>query len=173
MNRTVIFYGLQPRWTGWDRLFKIYALPDAIAGAYIAGQVYDEASGRAQLIAPAGILGLFMVPWVRRMVRRRQEREASYASLDPGSDEFLAVDSRNFVIERADVEHVTIRRRRALWTWGATNSGTIEFALWGGVKRRFILIGEQDTDGVARALHDSFGSDSVTDEGASKRIAEA
>jgi hypothetical protein len=36
------FYGLEPRWFRWDRLYEVYILGDRITGAYLAGQVYDE-----------------------------------------------------------------------------------------------------------------------------------
>jgi len=56
------FYGLEPRWFGSDRLFKVFGLPDGICGAYLAGQVYDEESGHLQLVAPAGLLGPLPLP---------------------------------------------------------------------------------------------------------------
>src|SRR5262249_13067319 len=117
------FYGLQPRWMGWDRLFKIYVLGGSIAGAYLAGQGYDGASGRLRLVGPAGIAAPLLALWVRRIVRRRVERETRYGSLTPASAEFLDADSRNFVWQSDEIERATVSRKRSLWTAGVPNSG--------------------------------------------------
>jgi hypothetical protein len=40
------FYGLQACWFRPDRLFKIYVSTDVLAGAYVAGQLYDGAAAQ-------------------------------------------------------------------------------------------------------------------------------
>ncbi len=140
------FYGLQPRWTHWDRLFKLYMLADSIAAAYVSGQVYDEESGKTQLVRPGQIAGPLAALWVRRIVRKRAERESRYESLLPGSREFFAADRRNFSIKGADIERILLSSRRAFWTLGAANSGSIQFDFWSGKKMRLILVDEQNID---------------------------
>ena len=92
------------------------------------------------------------------MVRRRTEHEALYDGLAPGSDEFLAADSRNFVIHRTEIDRVVIRRRKAFWTMGAGNSGSIEIILWSGRKQKYVLVGDQDVNVIEGLLTSSLGS---------------
>ena len=54
MAEAGFFDGLEPRWLGWDHQFRVYVLPDAIAATYLAGQVYDQPSGRVLAAAPTG-----------------------------------------------------------------------------------------------------------------------
>jgi hypothetical protein len=155
------FYGLEARWLSWDRFYKIHVLDDRIVGAYLAGQVYDEVSGRVQLIGPAGLLGPLMALWVRRIVRGRVEREAQCDGLDPKSLEFQERDRRNFVWPRDDIEQVVLSRRRALWTGGAPNSGSFQVALRFGGKRQFVVVGDQNIDDAERAFARLLGTDRV------------
>lgn len=150
-------YGLQPRWFGNDRLFKVFVLPDAVCGACVAGQLHDEQSAHMQLVAPAGCLGFLFLPIVRRAVRRRQEREEFYDTITPGSDEFVDADGRNFVIRRGEATQISVTSRQSLWTAGARNSGKLEIVLTGGRKRRFVLVGNQDADQVEELLSRSLG----------------
>src|SRR5262245_47070199 len=136
------FYGLQPSWFSWDRLYKVFLTPSALCGAYIAGQVYDEDSGNRQLVMPAQGLGLLFIPWVRRMVRQRREREASYEGLDPLGPEFLEMDRRNFRLEAEEIQRVVLSDKRSLM-WAPDSCGALVFHGWDGRKRKFILIGQQ------------------------------
>jgi hypothetical protein len=155
------FYGLQPRWLSWDRLFKLHVVVDTVAGAYVGGQIYDDASGMTQLVGPAQAAGPLMALWVRRIVRRRSEREARYESLIPGSAEFLAVDRRNFALRGADIERVIISSKRSLWTVGAHNSGSIRFVLWSGTQWRFLLVNHQDVAWINQVLAAALGKNRV------------
>ena len=137
------------RWarrTMQDRFYRIYVSDKLLAGAYVAGQFYDERSARLQLQQAA----LFFGPFVRRCLIRRQEREAFYDSSDPFSPPFLEHDQRNFQIERMVVARTRLRRRRSLWT--PINAGVLELELLDGSIRRFILAGEQHADDVLELL---------------------
>jgi hypothetical protein len=160
VSHVPFFYGLQPRWCSWDRLYKLHLAPDGVAGAYLSGQVYDDASG-GQLVAPAQALGPLMAMWVRRILRKRAEREDRYESLITGSPEFLAADERNFLLKYADVERVMLSAKRARWTAGLPNSGSIRFHLWTGQQRRFILIGAQDVARLEELLVGALGRKQV------------
>jgi hypothetical protein len=158
MSRAV-FYGLQGRWTGFDRLFKLFVTRDGIAGAYVAGQVYDEASGAAQLVNPARVAGPLMAMWVRRLIRKRAERELMYDAIQPGSAEFMAADSRNFLLNKSDIEQAVLKSKRSLWA--SVNCGTVTFQLWSGKRLKFVLAGEQDLTQIERTLIDALGKDQV------------
>lgn len=136
------FYGLQPRWLRWDRLYRVYAGGGMLAGAYVAGQVYDGPSAAAQLQQ----VGPLVRPLVRRRFARRRQREALYDSVSPFGPELLAHDPRNFQLPRADVARTRFRRNRSLWT--PFNVGSVEFHLGDGRRWRFILVGDQDPDAV-------------------------
>jgi hypothetical protein len=159
---TASFYGLQPKWTSWDRLYKLFVLPKGLAGAYVAGQVYDETSGRIQLVRPAGLLGPLMALWVKRIVQRRAEREERYNRILPGSPEFLAADPRNFVLPVDVVERATISCRRSLWVMGTNKGGSVELALYSGTRLRFLLVNDQDPVQAAGLLVELLGPSRVS-----------
>lgn len=139
-------YGLDARWLNWDRLYKIYVATDCLCGAYIAGQVYDQDSATANL---QNFCLLFRRS-VNRSFQRREDREARYEGMDPTSREFLAQDNRNFHIRRREVIDITVNRRRSLWT--PNNIGIVNIELRDGKLRRFILVGDQDADAIAKTL---------------------
>src|SRR5262249_50669798 len=105
------FYGLQRRWLSSDRLYRVYVCDKMLAGAYIAGQLYDEQSAALQLQQ----LALFLRPLVWRRLEQRRERETLYDSVDPFGPSLLGHDQRNFQIVRSDVARTRFRRNRSLW----------------------------------------------------------
>jgi hypothetical protein len=108
-----------------------------LAGAYVAGQLYDESSAALQLQATA----LIFWPLVRKWLAQRRERELMYDSLDPFDPALLTLDERNFQIVRTDVARTWFRRNRS--RWAAFNVGVVELELLGGTRRRLILAGNQ------------------------------
>ena len=157
MSKWPHFYGLQPRWFGPDRLFKVFTLNDSISAGRVAGQFWDERSAHLQLVVSTGILGVFALPLVPWLMRRRREREAFYDSLDPGSTEFISADSQNYMIHRSEVHSVVVRRRRSLWTGGIPNAGSVDIHLIDGSRKRLILLGDQDRTAVEAQLTGSLG----------------
>jgi hypothetical protein len=139
---TRFFYGLQPRWLSWDRLYRVYVCDRMLAGAYVAGQFYDEPSAAIQL----QLLGLFLRPLVRRWLAQRQEREAMYDVADPFDPSLLNYDRRNFQVPRSEVTRTRFRRNRSLWT--AFNVGVVELELVDSTRMRFLLVGDQQPDEV-------------------------
>jgi hypothetical protein len=140
------FYGLQPCWWSADGLYKVYVSTEMLAGAYIAGQFYDEDVAALQLQQAT----LFFAPLIRRWLKRRSEREAHYSSADPFSAEFLECDRRNFHIQRTNVLYIRLLRRRALWT--PFNAGSVEVKLVDGPARRLILVNDQNADEILGLL---------------------
>src|SRR5438552_2612753 len=94
-----IFYAIQPRWLGADRLFKVFVSPLRLAFAYVAGQVYDQRSAAVQLQQ----LNLLLSPLVRRWLKRRDKREERYAAETVFAPGFLTLDERNFYVEKREV----------------------------------------------------------------------
>ncbi len=140
------FYGLQSNWW-WDRLYRIYVSDKMLAGAYIAGQIYDEQSAAIQLQKA----DLFFRPLVRRWLAQRQEREALYDAVDPFSRLLLHHDLRNFQIWRSDVARTRFRRNPSLWTL-CGNVGAVELKLRDGKTWLFILVGDQQPDEILRIM---------------------
>lgn len=140
------FHGLQPRWTRFDRLYRVYVSKQSLAGAYIAGQIQDEDTAviMFQHFTP------LLYPWIQRILDRRRERESLYDSIDPFSTRFLELDPRNFRIAREDVVRSRFNRNRSIWT--PLNSGVVMIELIDGRVRRFILVGEQATDDVLELM---------------------
>jgi hypothetical protein len=140
------FYGLQPHWLSPDRLYRIYIGDRIIAGAYVAGQFYDHQSATVQLQQ----LGWILRPMIRRLMARRQDREACYDALDPFDPSFLDHDPRNFHFMRTDIARTRFRRNRSYWT--PFNVGVVEFELLDGMNRRFILAGDQQPESVLEIM---------------------
>lgn len=80
------FYGLEPRWGRPNRLFKIFAAPGALHGAWVPGQA------------------------------RGEEPYAGGVVLTPDSPDFLAADRRNFVLRSDDVRCVIVMDRASGFT---------------------------------------------------------
>lgn len=150
MNQCPTFYGLDPRWFTWDRLYRIYVTSDRLCGAYVAGQIYDERSASIQLQSSY----LFLRGRVQRSLQRRKDREERYDTMDPTDGAFLAEDSRNFHIYRNHVIKITVNRKRSLWT--AYNVGTVNIELGDGRIQRFILVGDHDADAITETLRAFF-----------------
>jgi hypothetical protein len=140
------FYGLQPRWLTWDRLYRVYVSDQMIAGAYIAGDLYDEQAAALKLQQ----LHLFLRLLVRRLLAQRREREARYDDLDPFAPSLLDHDPRNFQLSRSDVTRTRFRRNRSLWA--AYNVGVVELELLDGTTRRLILVGDQEPEAVLELM---------------------
>lgn len=142
------FYGLQPRWLSWDCLYRVYVCDTMLAGAYVAGQLYDEQSAAIQLQQ----IALFLRPLVRHRLAQRQQREALYDSVDPFGPSLLDHDQRNFQIPRSDVTRTRFRRNRSLWA--GFNVGTVQLELLDGKTLQFILVGNQQSDEVLRMMQE-------------------
>lgn len=145
------FYGLQPRWFSFDRLYKLYLTPSVLCGAWIAGQVYDEDSGSRQLVLPAGAFGALFIPMIKRKVQQRREREQQYDGIDPLGPEFLELDRRNFRMGAEEIQRVAISDQRSLM-WAPNSCGAVEFHGWDGKKRKFILVGQQPIEPIREQL---------------------
>lgn len=154
LNERSYFYALQPRWLSTDRLFMLFVTREALYGAYVAGQIHDDNSARAQLQQLYPLLRF----WVNRILARRAERERHFLTIDPRSGEFLSADKRNFCIFSSQVVHVTVNCKRSLWA--ARNVGTVKIVLATGQVLRFILVRGQDPEAISRMLR-SFCTDTT------------
>lgn len=146
MDDADFFYGLEPRWLTWDRLYMVIVTRDALSGAWIAGQLYDHTAARLQLQQAY----LFLGGWVRRKLGQRAVREQEYERMDPLSSDFLNRDRRNFCIFNKQILNITVNRKRSLWA--AHSVGTVNVSLATGETKKFILIAGQDPDQVAEML---------------------
>lgn len=156
MNAKPYFYGLEPRWFGANRLYKIFVTRDVLFGAYVAGQFYDNATAAVQLHA----LLIFLRSWVGRLLKLRAVREARYNEIDLAGPEFLAEDARNFRFERTRVLNITVNRRRC-WFWALDSVGDLVVEFCTGERRRFVLVESQDIDAIGEMLR-SFHPEAAT-----------
>jgi hypothetical protein len=140
------FYGFQPHWLCWDRLYRIYASETTLAGAYISEQLYDEQS-------PAFVARqkwVFLRPWVRLRLAQRRVREMLYDSIDPFAPSLPDHDKRNFQLKRRDVVWTRLNTDRSWWT--PFNVGVLEIGLRDGATLRFVLDGGQEWGEVLQIM---------------------
>jgi hypothetical protein len=142
-----VFYGLQPRWTRFDCFFKVYVTPAALHGAWIGGQFHDDVSVRIQLGA-FGPLVLPVITWVRN---RRRTLELMYDLLICDPVCVLRQDTRNFVIQRSEIQTIRIIETPAFWTtW--QDQGSHIFELCSGKTLTLIIRDEKDARTVGSRL---------------------
>ncbi len=149
-NSNGIFYGVCPRMTKTDVFYKIIVSDRAIYGVKIAGQIFDRESAEVQLLWP---LGLILLPWINRLIKRREERERLYDTMDFGSREFLSLDKENFVFEPDQISKVTVNKKKRLWTARYPANGTIKFYTENKVAKELILAKDQDVILIANLIH--------------------
>lgn len=140
------FFGLETHWFTRDRLYMVFVTREALCGAYVAGQVYDETVARLIL---QGIYP-FLRGWVRRVLEQRASREQQYKSIDPLSGEFLNKDRRNFCLLGQQILDVVVKRKRSLLV--AYSVGTVRLTLASGETKKLVLLAGQDPDRVAEML---------------------
>ncbi|HEY7543514.1 MAG TPA: hypothetical protein VID27_01455, partial [Blastocatellia bacterium] len=114
------FYALQPKWTGCDRLYKIYVTDQVISGARIAGQFFDMNFFGPLILSAAGILSLLIAPLIKKKARTmdktRDDLIAYYDAINPKGEGFLSVDRHNFQIPNQTIRRAVIKRKRSPWT---------------------------------------------------------
>jgi hypothetical protein len=98
------------------------------------------------------MLGFLFLPLIRKLARQRLEKETYYDELDPCGPEFLDIDRRNFRIKVDVIRKVVVSKGRSLM-WAPHSVGTLDFHVEDRHRWRFILVGEQDIEGI-RLLFD-------------------
>jgi len=157
------FYALEPCWLSLDRFYKVYADDNALYGAVLAGQVYDETSAQLLLIAPAPFLAPLTTRWAERLLNRREEREQKYDQMDPTSAQFLRENKHNFWILKKDILTAEIRKKgRTVWTWSLRISGLLRITTKDRRVKKFILVGHQDVDSISAMVGNGRFSRNLT-----------
>ncbi|HET7612705.1 MAG TPA: hypothetical protein VFS24_01935 [Steroidobacteraceae bacterium] len=135
MTEAESFYGLQPRWLGLDRFYKVYVTPRLMSAARVAGQAYDPQAVEAMARAGYGPAAA---------MQKRAEREKMYSTVDPTTKRFLDLDEHNFQLGASEVAGVTFSGRKSWWTGGLPNQGVLTIHKSDGSTLRLILVGDQD-----------------------------
>jgi len=143
------FCGLQPLWTKADRFYKFYVTKDALYAGWIGGQFYDKFSVRCQLSPLYLVLVGFVIaePIAMWVDNRRRRLQSLYDSLIAEPDNFLAADYRNLLIERKNIQLITISSRKSSWTFWA-NSGIMKMEIHDHDPIRVIVRDERDLDAI-------------------------
>jgi hypothetical protein len=157
MTEPESFYGLQPRWLGLDRFYRVYVTPRLLSGARIAGQAYDAQA--VEVMARAGY-------GPTSALQKRAELERMYSSVDPTTKTFLGLDNQNFQLRASDVVDVVFSGRKSWWTGGLPNKGVVTIHKRDGSTLRLILVGDQDLsriqrlfEGASFCVHNDSGHD--------------
>jgi hypothetical protein len=143
MNGPENFYGLQPRWLGLDRFYKVFVTPQLLSGARVAGQAYDAQVVEAMARAGYG---------PRAAIQERAQRETMYSSVDPTAECFLGLDKHNFQLRTSEVVDIEFSGRKSWWTGGLPNQGILTIHQSNRSTLRLILVGDQDVTRIRRLL---------------------
>ncbi len=131
------FFGYEPHWFTFDRLYVICLAAGSITGLRVGGQVYS--SQRSTLAEDPSFYA-------------KRELLVQYGTQAPWAVDLAFQDPKNFQIPVSQVASADFRTRRSLWLGPIPNSGVVKFRLRDGKRRRFILIGRQQ----AREVHASL-----------------
>lgn len=107
-----IFYGLEPRWWGWDRYYRFMVTNRWVAGAWVAGQFFDRRSMEQQL----GLLVELPPFWVRSLENKRWRQEETASRIDPATEAFLRLDHRNFREDLTGLKEVVLNRHSSMYS---------------------------------------------------------
>lgn len=146
------FYVREPLWMRFDRFYKVYVDDIALHGAWLAGEIYDDASSECYLSA-AQFLAPLVSLWFKRLIRERWEREEQYDQINPSSPDFLKRDIRNFEIVRRDVLRIEVNERRWSFWVNTRVTGILRITTRVSGTRKFILVGEQDASLIRASLN--------------------
>jgi heat shock protein HtpX len=121
-----------------NRTFRVIVTERSVCGARVRGLMSAPASVGPQHDDPEFYIGAKL--------------DASYAELDPESEEFLARDRANFRIDRDQIERVELIER-AKWGMGALpTAGRVVLHLRDGTRRELILLGRPNAAAIVRGL---------------------
>jgi hypothetical protein len=121
-----------------DRLYRIYVGKDFIAGARIAGIVYDEMSF---MLTGAGAHWLtrgLLAGWKKRKFAERKAREAFYDGINPAEQDLRAFDARNFHYSANEIVRLGFRFNNSSEIASAT--GVILLTTFAGPTRTLTVI---------------------------------
>lgn len=147
MPKYPYFYAIEPKTFSPDRFYKVFVTDIGFYGAYLAGQIHSRAVARL-VVSSAHVLGLFLWPYLEYVLKKREEREARYDSMDVEGPEFLAMDRRNFHIPVMEIRQAVLHTKPRYWGGRIPNSGRLELTFWNKPPRHFILNGDQDADSI-------------------------
>lgn len=138
-------YVLQPRWFSADRFYKVYLTPEALCGAWVAGQIHDEESGRVQLW-PTGPL-----MWLTIRSVERRALEAMYDSLADEPTSIIERDSRNFVLRLTEIRSIRVIPTSFFWKWYREH-GSLAIEMQDGTRWELIVRCGMDAASALREL---------------------
>jgi hypothetical protein len=133
------FIANEAHWFTLDVVYLVFVRNGAIAGARVGGQLV--ANARNYPAEPTYYAKpKLLLRWV---------------GADPSAPDFLASDRKNFLYSTAELREVAFTPRRALWTGGIPNSGSVILAPRNGRRRRLILLGDQDLQAIFSLVQSS------------------
>src|SRR5262245_8511914 len=132
------------------RLYRVYVGANFLAGARIAGNVYDEMSfiffGGCHWLTRRLLAG-----WKKRKFAERKAREAFYDGIDPPQQNLLAFDPQNFHYSANDIVRLSFRFNNSSEIASAT--GTIRLTTFDGPTRTLTPINYIEPAMVINLLH--------------------
>jgi hypothetical protein len=131
------------------RLYRVYVGENFLAGARIAGKVYDENS----FLFFGGCHWLtrrLLAAWKKRKFAERKAREAFYDGVDPAAQDLRAFDPENFHYSANDIVRLSFRFNNSSEIASAT--GTIRLTTFDGPTRTLTAINYIEPDVVIKLL---------------------
>lgn len=128
------FIANEAHWFTLDVVYLVFVRSGAIVGARVGGQLIGTEFGEH----PDDPRSYARADLLRRCL-----------AADPLDPRFTDLDRKNFRYSISEIREARFSTRRALWTGGVPNSGSITLLPRAGRRRRLILLGRQDL----RAIH--------------------
>jgi hypothetical protein len=127
-----VFIANEAHWFTLDVIYLVFVRNGAISAARVGGQLL--AQSRSYSAEPS----FYANP---KLLLR-------WAGAEPSAPDFLSSDRKNFRYSSGEVREVVFKWRRALWTGGIPNSGSVILYPRNGRRRRLILLGDQDVHAI-------------------------
>jgi hypothetical protein len=126
------FIANEAHWFTLDVIYLVFVRNGAIAAARVGGQLLGR-SGNYPAEPSYYAKPKLLLRW---------------AGAEPSEPDFLNSDRKNFRYSTAELREVVFKPRRALWTGGIPNSGSVILYPRSGRRRRLILLGDQNLQAI-------------------------
>lgn len=140
---------------GNSGLYKVYGGQDGLHFAWVADKLPQESGAAFMMFGLIGALIHAIV--VKPAIKRQQELESHYDSIEPGAPQFLGLDPRNHTVKPHDVRSANMKKASFL-TRGPKQVGVLELQTNDGRSRQLRLISTITAMQVEKSIRSAIPS---------------